>query len=144
MLAGAEAVMAVYVVKAAIADPARTFSFPRMKTMYGGRRIAVGDTVYLFASETQGGKGLIARGLVTAAQAIRKPRGATRWTPRVSITVRRTAKAKRPLGREQLKRFRGLKDGSGEVELDFKFYRQATNKICAVSDKAGRYLRRFF
>jgi hypothetical protein len=137
--------MAVYVIKAAIADPsARTFSFPRMKAMYGGRRIAVGDTVYLFASETQGGAGLVARGVVTTAQAIKKPRGVARWTPRVSITVRRTAKAKRPLGRDQLKRFRGVTDGSGEAELDFKFYRQATNKICAVSDKAARCLGRFF
>ena len=56
-----------FVIKAEISDPtAAAFDFPAQKTMYGGRRIAVGDTVYLFASETQGGAGLVARGVVRA------------------------------------------------------------------------------
>ncbi len=70
-----------FVIKAAIADPtAQTFRFIRQKTMYGGRDIAVGDTVYLFASETEGGPGLIARGIVTAAAAVPRKPGVARQT----------------------------------------------------------------
>lgn len=134
-----------YVLKADIADPrARTFTFAAQKTMYGGKNIAAGDEVYIFASETQGGAGLIARGIIAAASAMKRPKGKTRWTPRVSIEVKRTALAKRPLGRDQLKAWRGVDDGSPQAELDFKFYRQATNKICGISDAAEKFLRRFF
>ena len=137
--------MASYAVKAEIADPrAKTFSFVRLKTMYGGRRIAAGDEVFVFASETQGGKGLIARGVATGVEAAKKPRGVERWTPRVSIEVKRIALAKRPLGREQLKAWRGRNDGSAQAELDFKFYRQATNKIGGISDNAADFVRRCF
>jgi hypothetical protein len=64
-----------YVVKAAIADTgARRFVFDRMKTMYGGKRIAKGDRVYVFASENEGGRGLIATGVVMEAHAVaRRP-----------------------------------------------------------------------
>ena len=147
--------MPSYVVKAAIAGPrAKTFVFARMRTMYGGKAIAKGDTVFVFASEHDlpsprlrqagGGVGLIARGIVTAVTRHAKPRGVERWTPRVSITVTRTALAKRAFGREQLKPWRGATDGSPQAELDFKFYRQATNKIGGVSEEAERFLRKFF
>lgn len=60
-----------YVIKAAIADPrARTFTFTAQKAMYGGKRIAEGDTVFLFASEKEGGNGLVARGIVMYAEAV--------------------------------------------------------------------------
>src|SRR5882757_1589508 len=95
-----------FAIKAEIVDPrARTFAFIAQKTMYGGKRIAEGDTVFVFASETEGGQGLIARGIVTSAEAIAKMPGIARQTPRVSVTIRRTALAKRPLGRRALKRF---------------------------------------
>ena len=137
--------MPSYVVKAAIADPrAKTFAFVKMRTMYGGKAIAAGDAVFVFASEHDGGEGLIARGIVTAVTAHAKPRGQARWTPRVSITVTRTARAKRAFGREQLKGWRGATDGSPQAELDFKFYRQATNKIGGISDEAGELLGKFF
>ena len=49
-----------YLIKADIPDPkAKTFTFPAQKTMYRGKDIAQGDTVFVFASETQGGQGLI-------------------------------------------------------------------------------------
>jgi hypothetical protein len=35
-------------------------------------------------------------------------------------------------------------DGRLETELNFKFYRQATNKIVGVSDKAAAFLGEFF
>jgi hypothetical protein len=112
--------------------------------MYGGKHIAKGDTIFVFASENEGGPGLIASGIVTSAKAIATKRGIARQTPRVSITVRGTALAKRRLGRSELKPFSAWNDGRPETELNFKFYRQATNKIVSISDEAAEFLRRFF
>ncbi len=135
----------MFVIKAAISDPrAETFAFNAQKTMYGGKRIAKGDTLFIFASENEGGSGLVASGVVTSAKAIAKKRGIARQTPRVSITARRTALAKRRLGRSELKLFSNWNDGRPETELNFKFYRQATNKIAGISDEAAAFLRDFF
>src|SRR4051812_36624628 len=93
-----------YVIKASVPDVrAKTFVFTAQKTMYGGKHIAPGDTVFVFASED--GQGFVAGGVVTAAEATPKKRGLARQTPRVSVTVRRDALAKRPLGRSELKPF---------------------------------------
>ena len=137
--------MACFVVKGQVNGlAAKAFVFSAQKTMYGGKKIARGDTVFIFASENEGGPGLIARGLVTASKATPKKQGIARQTPRVSITVRRIALAKRRLGRAKLKPFRDWNDGRPETELNFKFYRQATNKIGGISNEAADFLRRFF
>ena len=94
---------------------AKTFAFSAQKTMYGGKHIAKGDTVFVSASENEGGQGLIARGIVTSAEAIAKKRGVARQTPRVSIAVKGTALAKRPVGRRELKQFTDRDDGQSEV-----------------------------
>jgi hypothetical protein len=134
-----------YAIKTEIADPAaKTFEFPAQKTMYGGKRIEVGDTIYLFASENEGGRGLVAKGIVTSASAVPLKPGIERQTLRVNITVKRTALAKKPCGRDTLKTFRDWEDGRAETELNFKFYRQATNKIVGISEKAAKFLERFF
>jgi hypothetical protein len=134
-----------FAIKAEVVDPrARTFAFIAQKTMYGGKVISEGDTVFVFASENEGGRGLIARGIVTRAAAIAKRRGIERQTPRVSVTIRRTALAKRPLGRRELKHLTDWKDGRPGTELNFKFYRQATNKIVGISDKAASFLSKCF
>jgi hypothetical protein len=134
-----------FAIKAEVCDPrAKTFAFTAQKTMYGGKHIAEGDTVFVFASENEGGQGLIARGVVATAEAIAKRRGVARQTPRVSLTIRRTALAKRPLGRSELKHFTDWNDGQPETELNFKFYRQATNKIAGISDEAAAFLSEFF
>jgi hypothetical protein len=112
--------------------------------MYGGKNIAQGDTIFVFASENEGGPGLIACGVVTSAEAIAKKPGIARQTPRVSLTIRRTAFAKRSLGRSELKRFTDWNDGQPGTELNFKFYRQATNKIVGISDEAEAFLNQFF
>jgi hypothetical protein len=122
----------------------KTFTFNAQKTMYGGKQITEGDTVFVFASENEGGAGLIASGVVTWAKAIAKKRGVTRQTPRVNITVTRSALAKRRLGRSELKLFADWNDGRPETELNFKFYRQATNKIVGISDETAAFLRKFF
>jgi hypothetical protein len=112
--------------------------------MYGGKHIAEGDTVFVFASENEGGQGLIARGVVSSAKAVAKKRGIVRQTPRVSVAIKRTALAKRPLGRSELKRFSDWNDGQPQTELNFKFYRQATNKIVGISDQAAKFLGEIF
>ena len=134
-----------FAIKAEVRDPrAKTFAFTAQKTMYGGKHIAEGDTVFVFASENEGGQGLVARGLVTSAEAIAKDRGIARQTPRVSLAIRRTALAKRPLGRSGLKHLTDWHDGQPGTELNFKFYRQATNKIVGISDAAAAFLNEFF
>jgi hypothetical protein len=134
-----------YAIKAEVVDPrAKAFTFTAHKTMYGGKRIAEGDTVFLFASENEGGRGLIARGIVTHAEPVRKKRGIARQTPRVSVTIKRTALAQRPMGRRELKHLTDWNDGQPGTELNFKFYRQATNKIAGISDGAASFLRKCF
>jgi CDGSH-type Zn-finger protein len=134
-----------YAIKVEIRDlSAKTFAFDAQKTMYGGKHIAEGDTIFVFASENEGGPGLIASGVVTSSNAIPKKAGIARETPRVSITVKRDAVAKKRLGRSELKPFCDWTDGRPETELNFKFYRQATNKIIGISDKAAAFLQTFF
>jgi hypothetical protein len=137
--------MRMFAIKAEVSDPrAKTFAFGAHKTMYGGKHIAKGDTIFVFASENEGGSGLIASGVVTSAKAIARKRGIARQTPRVSITIKRTALAKRGLGRSELKLFSDWNDGRPETELNFKFYRQATNKIIGISGEATAFLCGFF
>ncbi|HEY9344415.1 MAG TPA: hypothetical protein VIQ53_03835 [Inquilinus sp.] len=134
-----------FAIKAEISDPqAETFVFTAQKTMYGGKQVAAGDTVFLFASETEGGRGLVARGIVTAAEAVARIPGIARQTPRMSVTIRRIAIATRPLGRSELKPLTDWTDGRPGTELNFKFYRQATNKIVGLSDEAAAFLSGFF
>ncbi len=134
-----------YVIKTEIADPgAATFSFAAQKTMYGGRHVAAGDVVFLFASENEGGRGLVARGIVTAAQALPRVPGIARQTPRVNLAIRRTAPALRPLGRRELRPFIDWGDGRPETELNFKLYRQATDKVVGISGAAAAFLDGFF
>jgi hypothetical protein len=134
-----------FAIKGEIGNPrAQTFALTAQKTMYGGKHIVEGDTVFLFASENEGGQGLIARGVVTSAEAIAKKHGIPRQTPRVSLTIRRNALAKRPLGRSDLKHFTDWNDGQPGTELNFKFYRQATDKIVGISDEAAAFRNEFF
>jgi hypothetical protein len=134
-----------FAIKAEVRDArAKSFAFTAQKTMYGGKRIAKGDTIFVFASENEGGQGLVARGIVTFAEAVAKKRGIARQTPRVSLTIRCTARATRPLGRSELKHFTDWNDGQPGTELNFKFYRQATNKIAGISDQAAAFLGEFF
>jgi hypothetical protein len=52
-----------YAIKAVVVDPrARKLEFIAQKTMYGGRLIAAGDTIFIFASENEYGQSFIARG----------------------------------------------------------------------------------
>ena len=135
----------VFVIKARVSNPlAAIFEFTAQKTMYGGKCIAKGDTIFIFDSENQGGRGLVAVGIVTSAKSTPKKRGEARQTPRVTIAVRGTGLAKRRFGRGEIRRFCNWTDERPETELNFKFYRQATNKIGGVSDETAAFLRTFF
>jgi hypothetical protein len=135
----------MFAIKAEVRDPrTKTFTFEKQKTMYGGKSIAKGDRIFVFASENEGGPGLVASGVVTASDPIPRKAGIERQTPCVSVAIRRTALAKRRLGRSELKPFSKWNDGRPETELNFKFYRQATNKIVGISDEAAKFLSEFF
>lgn len=135
----------MYAIKAEIKDPrARTFELPQQKTMYAGKKIAVGDTAYIFASENEGGAGLVAKGVVVSVTATPKRPDVQRQTPLVSVIVKRTALAQSSLGRNDLKLHKEWNDGSPETELNFKLYRQATNKIVGVSPSAASFLDSYF
>ena len=95
-------------------------------------------------SENEGGPGLIASGVVMSAEGVARIPGIARQTPRVSVTIKRTGLVKRRLGRAELKAFAYWNDGRPETELNFKLYRQATNKIVGLSEEAAAFLGGFF
>jgi hypothetical protein len=135
----------MFAIKAEVADPtASVFTFNEQKTMYGGKQVAEGDTIFVFASENEGGSGLVAMGIVASASDVPRKPGIARQTPRVSIVVRRTTLAKRRLGRSELKPYSNGNDARPESELNFKFYRQATNKIIGISEVAAKFLSSYF
>lgn len=134
-----------FAIKAEIPDPGlRHFSFPAQKTMYGGKAVKAGDVIYLFASETQGGVGLFAVGRVTQVQSLPKNPSLERQTPRISVEVEVTARLTGRLGRDELKVHKAGLSGDPLSELNFKFYRQATNKVVGLSEAAARYLGELF
>jgi hypothetical protein len=58
----------MFAIKAGVSDPrGKAFAFSKQKTMYGGRSIAKGDLIFVFASENEGGPGLVASGIITSA-----------------------------------------------------------------------------
>lgn len=106
------------------------------KSMWRGKDIRPGDEVFIFAAEHHGGQGLCARGVVTQT--------APGVGSRVHLTVQTTATVAKPLGREDLRGFRGLGGGDPGAEIDHKLYVQATNKVAGVSDAAVSFLQGFF
>lgn len=135
----------MFAIKAEIAQlQPKSITFVKQKTMYGGKLITAGDTVFIFASENEGGAGLIAVGTVTSASAAPKKPGVQRQTPRVNIVVRLERSARQPLGRAELKPYSNWSDGKPETELNFKLYRQATNKIVGITPTAAEFLRGLF
>lgn len=55
--------------------------------MYGGKKIRAGDSIYVFASENEGGAGLIARAVVVSATRTPKRVDVERQTPRVGMST---------------------------------------------------------
>lgn len=47
----------MFAIKVEVSDSrAETFAFSAQKTMYGDKHIAKGDTIFVFASENEGGQ----------------------------------------------------------------------------------------
>ena len=121
----------MFAIKAEVSDPrAETFAFSAQKTMYGGKHIAKGDTIFVFASENEGGPGLIASGVVTSAKAIAKKRGIARQTPRVSITIRRTALREAAPGAERAQTFFRLERRSTRDRAQFQILSSGNEQDC--------------
>ncbi len=133
-----------YAIKVEIADISSASAFDDQKTMYGGKAIAPDDPIFVFASENSGGEGLVSRGIVTGVRATPRKPDVARQTPRVSVTLRITGQAKNACGRNELRAFDRWDDGRPETELNFKLYRQATDKIVGLSEDAAAFLTRFF
>ena len=135
----------MYAIKTEVTDPsAESWAFEAQKTMYGGKHVEAGDEIFVFASENEGGVGLVAAGIVASAKATPRRTDIERQTPRVRVAINRTSQAKYRLGRKELKSFCDWNDGRPETELNFKFYRQATNKIVGLSAETAAFLRSFF
>ena len=135
----------MFAIKAAVSDVrAETYAFNARNTMYGGKHIARDDIIFVFASENEGGPRLIDSGVVTSAEAIAKKRGdRPANAARQHHHQTRRAREAAP-GTERAQTFFRLERRRPETELNFKFYRQATNKIVGISDKAAAFLRGFF
>ena len=111
----------MFAIKAEVSDPwAEEFAFSAQKTMYGGKRIAKGDAIFIFASDNEGGPGLIASGIVTSAEATAKKAGLARQTPRVSITIRRTSLARRRLGAKRPQTLLGMERWQARDRAQFQ------------------------
>ena len=137
-----------FLIKADLPDPdANVFVFENQKTIYGGKGVAVGDTIFVFASAAKGSQdaeGLCALGRVMAVSVQPRIPGALRQTPRISISVQGVARPRRRVGRKELRPFSDWQDGRPETELNFKFYRQATHKLGGISASAAEFLWTFF
>ena len=134
-----------YAVKVALAGQVpEMITLDRQRTMYGGKAVAAGEVIYLFDSEMSGGSGLCARGEVVAAQLLARQAGAARQVPLVNLTIRRAGLVLRPLAKAALRRFTDWGDGRAETELNFKFYRQATDKLVGITPRAATFLQEYF
>ena len=84
----------IFAIKAEVGDPrAALLAFADQKTMYGGKTIAAGDTVFMFASENEGGQGLVAEGVVRSCRSTPRKPGVDRQTPRVSVSIETSVQA---------------------------------------------------
>ena len=134
-----------FAIKAPVADPgAAEFRFEECKTMYGGRTVTIGDTVFIFARESAAGDGLVALAIVTATNPTARALGVARQTPRVSLTLRRMASAPGPLRRADVQSFTDWPDGAPQTELNFKFYREMTDKLVGITAETATFLRTYF
>lgn len=135
----------IFALKADLPEPPPPrLSPPTVKTMNDGDTAQAGDGVCLFANETSGGRGLLARGSVAAAEATPRRPGPERQTPRLDLVIQVAARARRPLGRAELKAFRSWDDGRPESALDFKFHHHARDKLVGLSDATAAFLDGFF
>jgi len=105
------------------------------RPMYGGKDIGTGDSVFLWASERQGGRGLWARGIVSHV------------TPgeRISIEVRVDQLATAGhFGLDQIAPYRDSTSETPITGLARKLYKHSHNKIASITNAEANLLLRHF
>ncbi|MBP1849793.1 hypothetical protein [Rhizobium halophytocola] len=68
----------------------------------------------------------------------------SRQTPRVDLHLGPVTASRLACGRQQVKDFRDWQDGRPQTELNFKLYRQATDKLVGLSDATADFLEQHF
>jgi hypothetical protein len=105
------------------------------RSMHNGKSISCGDRIFIWTSETSGGRGLVAVGHVTS----RTINGG-----RVVAEVLVEATVRRQFGLNQIEPYRDVEDGSPISELARLLYRQAHNKAAALNEPSGELLEDHF
>lgn len=106
------------------------------RPMYGGKDVGVGDSVFLWASEQQGGRGLWARGIVLSAHAAETKQHIEVRIDHVITT-----------GQFGLNQIAPHRDSAAEtpiVGLARKLYKHAHNKIAGLTNAEADLLLRHF
>ena len=98
--------------------------------------VQLGDEVFVWLSETQGGLGLSWRGTVEKARPERD---------RICVTVSVFSRvSSRRLTKADLEPFRDVNDGSPISGLARKLYKHAHNKIAELNAEEAALLRKYF
>ena len=105
------------------------------RVMYNGKSISFGDRIFIWTSETAGGRGLIAVGSVTSR---------TISGGRVVAEILVESAARRQLGLSEIAPYRDVENGSPESELARLLYRQAHNKVAALNETSRGFLEGHF
>jgi hypothetical protein len=105
------------------------------RAMYNGKSISPGDRIFIWTSETSGGRGLIAAGRVTSL---------TINGSRVAAEVLVEATVKRQIGLNEISPYRDVEDSSPESEIARLLYRQAHNKVAELGETSSEFLEGHF
>ena len=119
-------------VSASVGDTVRIEELP----MYGGKDVDTGDSVFLWASERQGGRGLWARGII-----LRVDHGEEKL--RVEVRIDQLA-AVGHFGLDQIAPHRDSTANTPIVGLARKLYKHAHNKIAGVTNAEADLLLQHF
>ena len=106
------------------------------RPMYGGKDIGPGDVVFLWASETQGGRGLWARGTVLKSE-VHQPQ------LRIDVRVDQMVTSGH-LGLEQIAPHRDSTENTPIVGLARKLYKHAHNKIAGATNGEADLMMGYF
>ena len=105
------------------------------RAMYDGGSISPGDQIFIWTSETAGGRGLEAVGTVTSRTISRG---------RVVAEVLVEAAVCDQLGLSEIAPYRDVEDGLPQSALARILYRQAHNKVAALNETSRVFLERHF
>ncbi|MCV2893710.1 hypothetical protein [Lentibacter sp. XHP0401] len=105
------------------------------RTMYGGSQILVGERIFIWTSERQGGQGLAAAGRVINLE---------NTGSRVTADIVVEASVLRPLGLTEIAPFRDIADGLPVSELARMLFRHAHNKVAMLDQQTTTFLETHF